>query len=137
MKKQVLTAIVSFFAGAAVALLAVWMCVGNMLSDMFGAGEGTDMQVSISTEGVSWDTPANRESVVLLFNNLPVHIQQMCRREYASKVTDSTESISLTYPDGELHFDWQQQMLQICSEGINLTVEGIDKAFCDELFLDR
>lgn len=77
MKKQALTAIVSFFAGAAVALLAVWMSVGNMLSDMFCAGEEADMQVSISTEGVSWDTPANRESVVLLFNNLPAHIQQM------------------------------------------------------------
>ena len=30
--------------------------------------------------------------------------------------------------------DWEQKCLQICSEGVNMTVEGVDKEFCDELF---
>jgi hypothetical protein len=83
---------------------------------------------------VSWETPANKESVMMLFDNLPLQIREMCSTEYAIKVAAGESPIHLEYPEGELYFDWEQKCLQICSEGVNMTVEGVDKEFCDELF---
>lgn len=137
MKKLIFTAIVSFILGAALSLVTLPVIISSMLTDVWGSDGEAEVQVSLSTDGVSWDTPANKESVILLYNNLPESVKQMCRREYASKVANGTNPIKLKYPEGELYFDWEQQTFQICSEGVNLTVEGIDKAFCDELFLGK
>lgn len=134
MKKSILIAIVSFLAGTAAALAVAWFAIGGVVSEIMGAGEGTDLRVSLSTNGVSWETPANKESVMMLFDNLPLQIREMCSTEYAIKVAAGEGPIHLEYPEGELYFDWEQKCLQICSEGVNMTVEGVDKEFCDELF---
>ena len=134
MKKSILIAIVSFLAGAAAALAVAWFAIGGVVSEIMGAGDGADLRVSLSTNGVSWETPANKESVMMLFDNLPLQIREMCSTEYAIKVAAGESPIHLEYPEGELYFDWEQKCLQICSEGVNMTVEGVDKAFCDELF---
>ena len=134
MKKSILIAIVSFLAGAAAALAVAWFAIGGVVSEIMGADDGADLRVSLSTNGVSWETPANKESVMMLFDNLPLQIREMCSTEYAIKVAAGESPIHLEYPEGELYFDWEQKCLQICSEGVNMTVEGVDKAFCDELF---
>ena len=134
MKKSILIAIVSFLAGAAAALAVAWFAIGGVVSEIMGAGEGADLRVSLSTNGVSWETPANKESVMMLFDNLPLQIREMCSTEYAIKVAAGESPIHLEYPEGELYFDWEQKSLQICSEGVNMTVKGVDKEFCDELF---
>lgn len=134
MKKSILIAIVSFLAGAATTLTVAWFAIGGVVSDIMGDDDGADLRVSLSTNGVSWETPANKESVMMLFDNLPLQIREMCSTEYAIKVAAGESPIYLEYPEGELYFDWEQKCLQICSEGVNMTVEGVDKEFCDELF---
>ena len=131
MKKQILTAIISFMTGVVATLLVIW----GVASHYLGGGEGADMKAEISTDGVSWATAANQESVMILYNNLPAQVREMCSREYRNKVAAGDSQVSLTYPEGELHFDMAQKTLQICSEGVNIHVDGVDRAFCDELFM--
>ena len=95
MKKSILIAIVSFLAGAAAALAVAWFAIGGVVSDIMGAGEGADLRVSLSTNGVSWETPANKESVMMLFDNLPLQIREMCSTEYAIKVAAGESPIYL------------------------------------------
>lgn len=133
MKKLILTAIISFVAGVAATILAI----GGAASYYIGGGAGADMRVEITTDGVAWDTSANQESVMILFNNLPKQVRDMCCQEYKNKVAAGQNKVSLKYPEGELHFDMEQKTLQICSEGVNIFVEGVDREFCDELFLGK
>lgn len=133
MKKLILTAVLSFLAG----VLATFLVAYGVAYKYLNLGGDSDMKVEISTDGVYWDTPANKESVVILYNSLPQQVRDMCRREYVRKVADGASKVTLTYPEGELHFDMDAKRFNICSEGVNVTVEGCDKAFFDELFLDN